>query len=212
MIPFKDKSVLILAPHTDDGELGLGGTIAKIVEEGATVYYIAFSIAEESVPEGFAKDILATEVANATQILGIPEANLFIYKFPVRKLNYQRQEILELLVEKRKELNPDIIFTPTTLDVHQDHEAVTKEAIRAFKRKTILGYELIWNNLSVANPLFIRLDEKHIRSKVNALAAYASQGKRNYLSSDFIFALATTRGVQIGSEYAESFEAIRIVI
>ena len=87
------KNVLILAPHTDDGELGCGGMIAKMIEKGASVYYAAFSTAAESVPEGFPKDILKTEVKNATAKLGIPPENLFIYDYQVRRLNYSRQLI-----------------------------------------------------------------------------------------------------------------------
>ena len=73
------KNILVLAPHTDDGELGCGGTIAKFIEEGAEVYYAAFSTAEESVPEGLPKDILKTKVRKATSVLGIPSNNLFVF-------------------------------------------------------------------------------------------------------------------------------------
>ena len=70
------KKVFILAPHTDDGELGAGGTIAKLLEQGADVYYFAFSTAEESVPKGHPKDVLRTEVVNATTKLGIKKEDL----------------------------------------------------------------------------------------------------------------------------------------
>ena len=52
------SKILVLAPHTDDGEFGCGGTIARLVDTGASVTYVAFSSAEESVPEGMDKDIL----------------------------------------------------------------------------------------------------------------------------------------------------------
>ena len=52
------ENILVLAPHTDDGELCLGGTISRYIEEGKNVYYAAFSTADQSVPEGFPKDIL----------------------------------------------------------------------------------------------------------------------------------------------------------
>ena len=71
--------VLVLAPHTDDGEFGCGGTIAKFLEQGREVYYAAFSTAEKSVPPGMPKDVLKTEVKEATRRLGIPPANLIIY-------------------------------------------------------------------------------------------------------------------------------------
>ena len=52
------ENILVLAPHTDDGELGLGGTISKYIEEGKNVYYAAFSTADKSVPEGFQRTFL----------------------------------------------------------------------------------------------------------------------------------------------------------
>ena len=66
------KRALVLAPHTDDGEFGCGGTMARLVEEGVEVRYVAFSIATRSLPEGFAPDTLAREVREATAELGIP--------------------------------------------------------------------------------------------------------------------------------------------
>lgn len=209
---FKDKNVLVLAPHTDDGELGMGGTLSKIIRKGANVTYAAFSTAEESVPPGFPKDILKTEVKAATRVLGVKPENLKIYNYQVRKLNYSRQEILEVLVSIRKEKEYDCIFIPCLHDIHQDHTTVAQEAVRAFKNKTILGYELIWNNLSFNTQCFIKLDKEDIETKYRALQEYHSQGKRNYLSKDFIFSLARARGVQIGCEYAESFEVVRLFL
>jgi len=206
------KNVLVLAPHTDDGELGAGGTIARLIEEGVNVYYAAFSTAEASVPEGFEKDILKKEVRRATRRLGIREENLLIFNYEVRKLSYVRQEILEELIEIRTRLNPDLILMPSLKDIHQDHVTVAQEGLRAFKTRTILGYELIWNNLSFNTTSFVILEERHIRSKAQALTEYRSQEGRDYMSEEFVFALAKARGVQIGVEYAESFEVIRWVL
>lgn len=208
----KFKTVYVLAPHTDDGELGAGGTISKLIEEGANVYYFAFSTAETSVPEGFLKDILKTEVINATRKLGIPKKNVIIYNYEVRKLNYARQEILEDLMKRKRELKPDLVLMPSLKDIHQDHSTIAQEGLRAFKDCTILGYELIWNNLTFDTTSFVRLDKKYIQAKCDALKEYKSQGTRNYMGEEFIFALAKTRGVQIGTRYAESFEVVRWVM
>lgn len=208
----KFQTVYILAPHTDDGELGAGGTISKLIEMGADVYYFAFSTAETSVPEGFPKDILKTEVINATTKLGIKKDNVIIYNYEVRKLNYARQEILEDLIKHRNDLKPDLVLMPSLNDIHQDHSTIAQEGLRAFKNTTILGYELIWNNLHFDTTSFVKLDKKHIQSKSDALKEYKSQGIRDYMSEEFIFSLAKTRGVQIGTQYAESFEVIRLVI
>ncbi len=139
--------ILILAPHTDDGEIGCGATIAKLVENGNNVYYLAFSTAEESVPKGFPKDTLRREVRNATNILGIKDENLFIYNYKVRRLSYHRQEILDDLIKVREKIKPNVVFIPTLHDLHQDHATVAQEGLRAFKQVTLLGYELPWNNI-----------------------------------------------------------------
>jgi LmbE family N-acetylglucosaminyl deacetylase len=206
------KNIYVLAPHTDDGELGAGGTIAKLIEGGANVYYFAFSTAEKSVPNNFEKDILKTEVLNATQKLGIKKENVIIYNYEVRKLNYVRQEILENLIEHRKYIAPDLVLMPSLNDIHQDHTTIAQEGLRAFKNTTILGYELIWNNLTFNTTSFINLEKKHIQAKCNALKEYKSQSQRRYMSEEFIYSLAITRGVQIGVKYAESFEVVRWVI
>jgi N-acetylglucosamine malate deacetylase 1 len=206
------KNILVLAPHTDDGELGAGGTISYFLEKGVRVYYAAFSTAQDSVPPGMPKDILKREVRTATQRLGIEEENLFIYDYQVRKLGYSRQEILEDLIKLRNNIQFDLILMPSLNDIHQDHITVSQEGLRAFKTTSILGYELIWNNLTFNTTCFIRLEERHLEKKIDALGSYESQKGKDYVSADFIRSLAKARGVQIGAEYAEAFEVTRWVI
>lgn len=207
----KFKRILVLAPHTDDGELGAGGTISKLIELGSDVYYAAFSTAEESVPDHLPKDILKTEVKAATKKLGLKEENLRIYNYRVRNLNYKRQDILEDLIKLRAEIKPDLILMPSLNDIHQDHLTIAQEGLRAFKASTILGYELIWNNLTFNTTSFVKLEERHIKNKFEALQEYKSQNNRDYMSEEFIFSLAKTRGVQIGQSFAEAFEVVRLI-
>lgn len=204
--------ILVLAPHTDDGELGCGGAISKFLQQGLAVYYVALSTADDSIPQGFATDILRTEVVEATRILGIPKDNVVIFGFQVRKLNYFRQEILEELVKLKTEIAPDLVLMPSLNDLHQDHLTVAMEGLRAFKQISILGYELPWNNITFHTQAFITLERKHIQNKINALRAYKSQMFRSYLTSNFINSWASTRGVQIGVRYAEAFEVIRWIL
>lgn len=204
--------ILILAPHTDDGELGCGGTIAKFIEEGKQVYCAAFSIAEDSVPPGYEKDHLIHEFNSAMKTLGVPEENLFIYRFRVRHFLTFRQDILEEIVKLRARINPDLVFVPSANDIHQDHQVITAEGLRVFKKISILGYELPWNNIIFETRSFVKLDKKHIRKKIEALNCYATQKERSYLNEEFIWGLAKTRGTQFESEYAESFEVLRILI
>ncbi len=212
MITDKVNNILVLAPHTDDGELGAGGAISYFLEKKAKVYYAAFSTAKDSVPKGMPGDILKTEVKKATRQLGIDEKNLIIYDYQVRKLNFSRQEILEDLIKLKNRIRFDLVFMPSMNDIHQDHLTVSQEGLRAFKTTTILGYELIWNNVTFNTTCFIRLEKRHLENKIKALKNYKSQKGRDYVSGDFIRSLARARGVQIGAEYAEAFEVIRWVI
>lgn len=212
MLTSRPDNILVLAPHTDDGELGAGGTISYFLEKKAKVYYAAFSTAEESLPKGMARDTLKKEVKKATSQLGIDEKNLIIYDYQVRKLNFSRQAILEDLIKLKNRVHFDLVLMPSLKDIHQDHLTVAQEGLRAFKTTSILGYELIWNNLSFDTTCFIRLEERHLQKKIEALKYYKSQKGRDYVSPDFIRSLARSRGVQIGAEYAEAFEVIRWVI
>jgi LmbE family N-acetylglucosaminyl deacetylase len=208
----EQKRILILAPHTDDGEFGCGGCIAKYINEGSNVYYVAFSTAEKSLPKHLPKNTLKKEVTAATKILGIPRENLITFNYEVRKLNYMRQEILEELVKIKKDLNPTLVFIPSQNDLHQDHYTIAMEGIRAFKTTSILGYEIPWNNLGFHTHAFTILNKQHVKTKIEALKAYKSQQHRYYATEDFIWSLARTRGVQVSADYAEAFEVIRWII
>ncbi|MCG8653861.1 MAG: PIG-L family deacetylase [Pirellulales bacterium] len=206
------RRVLVLAPHTDDGEFGAGGTIARWLGEGDEVHYAAFSLCEESVPEGWPADILEREVKQATTLLGIPKSCLHLFGFRVRRFDHSRQEILEELVKMNRDLQPDVVLCPAPTDIHQDHAVVAAEAIRAFKRTTILGYEMPWNNLTLNTSCFVKLQPEHVDQKVEALKCYESQRHRNYAREQLIRSLAVVRGTQIGVEQAETFEVIRWVM
>lgn len=205
-------SALVLAPHTDDGEFGCGATIAKLCALGVNVKYIAFSAAEQSVPAGLPRDILRHEVMEATHALGLSPADVCVLRYPVREFPSYRQEILEDLIKIKKQLDPSIVFCPSVHDIHQDHRIIAEEAIRAFKDRTILGYEMPWNNLSVDTTCFVVLNGEDVKKKIAALNCYMSQNFRNYVNSEFISSLAQVRGTQIGVEFAEVFEVIRLVL
>lgn len=206
----KDR-VLVLAPHTDDGELGCGGSIARFCAEGREVFYVAFSLCTRSLPEGLAPNTLEIEVKAATKVLGVKPDNLILYDYDVRRFKEFRQDILEELVKIKAQVNPDLVFVPSPTDIHQDHQVISEEGLRAFKNTTLLGYEMPWNNLSFNTRCFVKLGEQEIATKVAALKEYKSQAHRSYINENFIRSLAYTRGVQIGCPFAEAFEVIRYV-
>jgi LmbE family N-acetylglucosaminyl deacetylase len=209
------KKILIISPHTDDAELGAGGSIAKFLEKGNDVYWVVFSTAEESLPPDLPKDTLKNEFLNVIEDLGIKHDRIELLNYKVRYLNNYRQEILEKLYEIKKIFGPNLVITPSLHDFHQDHQIVANETIRAFKTSaSIINYEMPWNQTTFSTNLFIKLKSKHIEKKLNLLGNYKSQleKKREYFTKEYIFGLAKVRGVQCNSKYAEAFEVIRWMI
>lgn len=205
------RTTLILGAHTDD-EYGCAGTILRLIADGTEVFYACFSPCEDSVPEGFDRDVLKREVRRAMDVLGIPQDHLFLYDFPVRHFPEHRQAILEELVRLRRTLAPDLVLLPALSDIHQDHQVVAMEGLRAFKHATILGYELPMNTISFQHACFVQLSPADVDRKVEHAGAYQSQASKPYMQPAFLRSLATVRGTQANHEAAEAFEVIRVVV
>jgi N-acetylglucosamine malate deacetylase 1 len=203
------QRVLVLGAHTDD-EFGCSGSIARLLEGGAEVYCALFSTCEESVPEGFPKDVLSCEAKKAAEVVGLKADHLLIYGYQVRHFPAARQEILEELVRLRKKLDPDLIMLPALSDIHQDHHVIATEGLRAFKFASILGYELPMNTITFQHACFVELNAAHVQRKIESLMCYKSQKFRPYANEDFVRSLAKVRGVQAGVDYAEAFEVLRL--
>lgn len=212
------KKILLLSAHTDDVEMGCGGSVARFIEEGNDIYSVAFSIAEKSLPAGLPKDTLLYEAKASAEILGIKSQNLLIYKYPVREFPKFRQEILEDLVGLNKRIQPDLVLLPSRHDSHQDHHTIAMEGCRAFKSISVLSYEIVWNNVFFEATSFIFLKERHVKKKLDALKCYKSQVLRlkqlgkTPIDSRHVKALMEVRGSQIGADYAEAFNVVRWII
>ena len=207
--------ILFISPHTDDSELACGGTIAKLAEQGKEIYCHSFSNCWEELVEGYDKDTSTYECKNAFKILGVPEENVTVGDMPDKKFPQVRDKIFEELERLKNEILPDTVFIPSSYDNHQDHQTVYNEALRAFRRNyTILGYETEWNMFNNNSRFYVSLNEIHMLKKVDALRCYQSQydDDKDYFSSLYIFSLARSKGLQIFSEYAETFEIIRYII
>jgi LmbE family N-acetylglucosaminyl deacetylase len=195
--------VLVLSPHTDDAELGCGGTIARFVGEGRPVTVAVFSTAH-------APEQLAEEFSAAMRVLDVAEFCLDV--FPVREFGEHRQRILDTLISLRDRLQPQLVLMPSHRDVHQDHRVISEEATRAFKDVSCWGYELPWNHRTFTTEVFVGLEQRHIDRKWEALEQYESQTGRSYFCPLFIESLARVRGLQVGREYAEAFDVLRMVV
>jgi len=198
----RKKRILALAPHTDDVELGCGGTLNKFRRRGYEIDVVALSSPED-------KPQIEIEFAHSMGSQGFRHE---LRGYKVRNFTASRQEILEDLVELSRRKNYDIVFCPSTDDRHQDHEVVANETFRAFKDTSIWGYELPWNHREFKSDIFVALSPENLEAKMKSLAKYISQRNRPYFSKEVMESLARTRGIQIGRLYAEAFENIRTVV
>ena len=163
------------------------------------------------MPDNLPSNTLELECKKATSVLGIPSSHLILFNYEVRQLPQSRQQILEELLKLNQQINPDMVLLPAASDIHQDHQVIHQEGLRAFKNTTFAGYELPWNNYSFRTNFFMRLSESDINKKIESLQLYQSQSHRNYMQQDFICSLAKVRGVQCNSEYAEAFELYKVI-
>jgi LmbE family N-acetylglucosaminyl deacetylase len=176
---------------------------------------VVFSTAEDSLPDNMPKDTLEKEFLKVSDSLGLEKKNYKIFNFRVRRLHEHRQEILEKLVEIRDDYSPGLVVGPSLNDYHQDHQVLTNEMIRAYKNTSaIICYELPWNHIRFDSRAFTKLERRHIEKKIDLLKNYKSQiaFRKPYFSEEFIFGWARLRGVQVNSEFAESFEVIKWIL
>ena len=204
------KQVLVVSAHSDDGEIGCGGTVAWFLEKGVPVSYLYFVLPPKVDQQPSPKE----ETDNALKMLGISDVrcvDLSQERYLNTHLHEYRQEILTELVWTYRGVRPDLVFTLSTDDTHQDHAVISAETFRACKKSTILGYDFHWNTQESYLNCYIPLEQAHLDKKVAAIREHTSQQFRSFLSKEAVVALAKVRGAVIDKRYAEAFEVIRWV-
>jgi len=192
---------LFIGAHADDIELCAGGTVAKLIEQGHKVrsYTLSNCLSNE----------ISIEWENAKGILGL---NGSIDYLANRTFDERRQDILHRLIEINR-FNADYVFTHSVHDNHQDHKVVAEESIRAFKyNNNLLTYIAPWNQTGSQHidNYFVELEAKHMELKIAACRCYESQKYRPYMKESFLWAQARTTGIKCQSEYAESFQVLKM--
>jgi LmbE family N-acetylglucosaminyl deacetylase len=205
----QDARILVLAPHTDDGELGAGASISRWRRDGNRVDYVAFSACETIQPPDRDPAILRFECKAALSALDVREDHVQILDFSVRHFDKERQRLLDVMVTLSESLKPDLVVLPSSDDTHQDHSVVLAEARRAFKRTRMMGYEVPWNNFRFESTAFVGVEPVDVSAKMVALDCFTSQASRPYMSREYVESQLRFRGVQAGREYAEAFQILR---
>lgn len=203
---FYGKSLLFLGSHPDDIELGCGALLADLVGQ-AEVYCMTFSDNQKN-PELFN---LVQEHHNSMRVLGLQDDQVELGNYETRRFPDFRQEILQKMLELRKQHQPEIVFVNTPKDIHQDHQTLTEEATRAFRGTTVLGYDVLRSSYGFFPHFLAEVTEKAVETKIAALAEYKTYENRYYFSPDIIRATAIRHGALAERPYAEGFDIIRIV-
>ena len=216
--------VLVVAPHPDDEILGCGGTIARHVSQGDTVYVC---IVTTAYTPDWSKEYIEhrhTEITNSNSILGIKKT--FFLDFPTAKFDtISRKEINESLHSVVQRLKPEVVYIPHGGDIHLDHRIVHESALVALRPSSnsstirTLAYETLseteWGrSLKHFIPnVFVDITD-FLELKKNAMKAYGSELRQepNPRSLNSIEALARKRGSEVNVSCAESFMLLREIL
>lgn len=218
------KKVLVVAAHTDDEALGCGGTIAKHVAQGDTVYAVFLADGVTSRPDSTSEELEARNAAAASAhtILGIKQS--FMLGFPDNRMDsVPLLDIVQKLESVLEEVKPQVIYTHHHGDLNIDHR-ITHQAVMTACRpqpnfcvKEIYAFEVLsateWNNPNTqpfAPNVFIDISN-HLPTKIKALQAYAEEMREAPHSRSFehVQALAKHRGYTVGMMAAEGFMLVR---
>ena len=202
--------VLCLGAHSDDLEIGCGGTILKLTdgETPLDVTWIVFSANEERRRE-------ATESADV--FLGrAANKEVLVKDFRDGFFPYIGGDIKEYFEALKTRVCPDLIFTHYRHDLHQDHRVISELTWNTFRNHLILEYEIPKYDGDMGSPnTFVQLDEPTSRRKIETiLSTFQTQENRHWFSEDLFLSLLRVRGMECNapSGYAEAFYCRKMVL
>lgn len=208
---FEGQNILVLGAHTDDVELGAGGLISRLCRMNANVAVAHLSDTNNIYgPETGIR--LREEATKAFATLGGNPNQIYFGNFPTRYFSDCRQAVLDFLVNLKVSVAPQVVIGPSVQDSHQDHRVLAEEIRRAFRGSTILGYDLFWNLTTQDTTVVAELSPEDVDRKLRALGCYTSQSSRRYMEPEVTKSQLVVRGSQRGLAFAESFEAVQIIV
>ena len=203
---FYGKKVCFIGAHPDDIELGCGALIARIAGK-TDVRCVTFSNNQKNP---LLRNLVGEHFASMAA-LGVPQDRVQLLDFETRRFQEHRQEILEAMIGILREDDPDIVFVHTKSDVHQDHGVLTQEALRAFRGRTVLGFDVIRSSYGFFPDFLVGVDEADVQKKLDALACYKTYAGKYYFSPEVTRATLIRNGAICERPYAEGFDILRIV-
>lgn len=204
------KRVLCIGAHSDDIEIGCGGTVLRMIEQnpGLEFYWLVLCSNPQRAKEA---------VASANHFLrGVKKKTIVVKEFRDGFLPYIGAPVKEAFEEIKKAFAPDLIFTHRREDLHQDHRMACELTWNTFRSHMILEYEIPKYDADLRSPnYFVPLTDKQAKKKVTALMKFfGTQKNKHWFSEDLFEGLMRLRAIEVASplRYAEGFHCQKILM
>lgn len=208
--PDHPYQVLCLGAHSDDIEIGCGGTLLKLIEmvPDISVYWVVFGATSERRAEALA--------SAQTFLKGVEHQTIVIQEFRDRFFPYMGAEIKEFFDQLKQAVAPDLVFTHYRQDAHQDHRVIAELTWNTFRNHLILEYEIPKYDGDLGNPnFFVRLSESICQRKITYLMEhFATQTNKHWFTEETFSALLRLRGIESNApeKYAEGFHCRKLIV
>ncbi len=203
---FYGKRVLFIGAHPDDIELGCGALIHQIAPQ-TDILCVTLSDNQKNP----LLTSLVEEHHRSMDVLGVKRESVVLGPFTTRIFPDSRQEILEYFLKLRRDFNPDLIFVHSKADVHQDHNTITEEALRAFRGITVLGFDVVRSSYGFFPHFIVEVSEESVNKKIEALSQYETYRDRYYFNAELTRSIMVRHGALGEVAFAEGFDILRIV-
>ncbi len=204
----KVNKLLCLGAHPDDIELGVGGTVMRMIEQnpGLQIRWVVFA-GVDPVRAEEARRSAAQFTAGAADVC------IEIYEFKDAYLPWQGEQDKEAFEALKNNFSPDLIFTHHGDDSHQDHRLISELTWNTWRDHSILEYEILKWDGDLGKPnVFIPIEDSVCQRKVEQIYdAYTTQQARSWFKKENFQALMRIRGVECNADYAEAFYARKIL-
>src|SRR5262245_16207479 len=203
-----DFRILCLGAHSDDIEIGCGGTILRLLEDipNSEVHWVVFGAAGKRADEAAESANLFLAKARRTQVI--------IKEFRDGFFPYVGADLKNLFEDLKRDCFPDLILTHYRHDLHQDHRILSELTWNTFRNHLILEYEIVKYDGDIGAPnFFVQLSDSTCRKKIqNILECFRSQTHKHLFTEDTFLSILRLRGLESNApdKYAEAFYSRKI--